>query len=454
MTAHKHNHNLRRGTSLLELVIAIGIFGIIAVFFVQTLMAGTLQVADGRLRMTATAIATQQMEQLRNLPYDDVAVVGGIPAGSIQPHVTVTQGAQTYDVVTDIRYVDDSFDGTVAGSPTDPIPSDYKNVRIDVTWGDAGPLRRVRLESRFVPPGMELAAGGGTLAVNVFDAEGQPLSNATVTVVNAGMTPAVSIAAFSDTAGHVIVPGAPAGSGYAITVAKDGYESVTTYPPYPATAFHPADQHATVVEATLTMQGIVSGRLADAAVRTVDPLGASVSGIPLDISGGRILGTDTAGLPVPGYAGTFTTGADGRYALGRRAPGTYVVTVGGTRYRLIDVRDAATPERDTFALSQGADRDIDIVVADNQIPSMLVTVTAAAGGAVVPGATVRLTGTGYDATATADAAGVAYFPVAADAPLSAGSYVLEVTATGYQSWSQDITVPSGLFEVAATMTAV
>jgi hypothetical protein len=63
----------------------------------------------------------------------------------------------------------------------------------------------------------------------VFDTAAAPVSGASVHVVNASVSPAVDLTITTGTSGSIALPGAPPGSGYAVTVTKTGYSSAQTY---------------------------------------------------------------------------------------------------------------------------------------------------------------------------------------------------------------------------------
>ncbi len=452
----KYNKKNWRGTSLIEVVIAVGIFSMIGLMFAQTFALATAHVADARTRSGAIAVATQQMEQLRNLSYDDVAVQGGVPNGTIDPDQYVTLGAKEYRVITDIRYVDDPDDGTIDDIPADTLPTDYKIVQIDVTWDDASPLHRVRLVSQFVPPGIEQASGGGTMVINVFDANGAPLEDAQVRIVNTGTVPQIDITTFTDASGRLLVPGAPAASDYAITVSKDGYETVQTYPPYPTSTFYPNDRHMTVNEGLLTVQSLLSSKLSDVTLSIQDPLGQSISNEDVQVIGGRVLGVDASGDDVFALDQTYTSDAQGRIVLDNREVGTYTVQIPSSDRVLFAVEDSSTAGNDSFAISQGTSSTVNIIVADATEPSAIVSVIDGATGSAVAGASVNISGgpsSLYDATDSTNIYGDAYFPRNSMIPFLNGTYTLTVTAPGYAEHSRSIVIDN-LTELPVALTAL
>ena len=69
-----------------------------------------------RTRITATALANEQLEIIRNLPYSEVGTVGGLPHGLIPATQNLNRDGQDFIVHTIIRSLDDPFDGQVGSS--------------------------------------------------------------------------------------------------------------------------------------------------------------------------------------------------------------------------------------------------------------------------------------------------------------------------------------------------
>ena len=85
----------------------------------------------------------------------------------------------------------------------------------------------------------------------------------------------------------------PAGDrNYTITVSKDGYETVTTSPPYPTTAYDPTDVHASVVEDDLNTKAIIIDKLSSLHIFARDILDYEhlFPNIHFNVKGGRVIG--------------------------------------------------------------------------------------------------------------------------------------------------------------------
>lgn len=301
--------NAPRGMSLVDVLVGSALILIVFVALLGLLRASLLVSSSAKAKAGATAVATTQLEYLRSLPYDSVGTVGGIPAGTVPQFATTTLNGIPYGVRTFVQYVDDSKDG-LAASDSNSIPTDYKRVRVAVTYLFRAEEREVALVSNIAPPGMESTVGGGTLRVEVVDAVGAPVSGASVHVYNPSLSPAVDFTAFSDIEGAVLLPGAPTSTDYRITVSKEGYSTAETYERN-ATNQNPTPGYLTVAESQTTTGTFAIDLLGTLTVSTFSPIKAASVTDPLsDLS--RI--AESAAVQSAGDALTLA-GAPGAYSL-------------------------------------------------------------------------------------------------------------------------------------------
>ncbi|MBI5405603.1 carboxypeptidase regulatory-like domain-containing protein [Candidatus Kaiserbacteria bacterium] len=221
-------HTRRGGFGLIDVIVSIALTLILFLSLFGILRASLLVSSLARAKAGATTIAQVQMEYMHGLSYDSVGTVGGIPSGAVVQDATTTENGIDYAVHTFVSYVDDPADGTGA-SDTNGITIDYKRARVTVSYTIAGRTRSVALVGHFAPPGIESTNGGGTLAINVVNATGAPVNNATVHITNGATAPTVDLTTFTNNAGVVYLPGAATSSEYQVAVSKAGYSSAQTY---------------------------------------------------------------------------------------------------------------------------------------------------------------------------------------------------------------------------------
>lgn len=220
-----------RGVTLLDTVV--GTFLMLVVFLgIGAAFRLSIDVViSNKGRGGAIALADERMEYIHSLSYASIGTAGGVPPGAIPQSETVTLNGLTYTRRTVIMYADDPKDG-LGSADQNHITSDYKAAKVDVAWASRTDIRHTTLVTRIDPPnGMETACTPpcGTLTVSVVNAASAPLSGASISITNASVLPAVNVSTFSDTSGTATLIGAPAGSGYSITVTEPGYSTAQTY---------------------------------------------------------------------------------------------------------------------------------------------------------------------------------------------------------------------------------
>lgn len=435
--------NSKKGFSIMEVVAAIGIFTVVFISIYGSFKAGLTSLMQSRRRTEATALANEKMEIIRNLPYDSVGTQGGSPAGSLLQTENVTRSNQKFTVKIAVDYVDDPFDGTAGGNPPDPVYPDYKTARVEVDWPGVQAGKGVTLVSKFVPDGVETNVGGGTMQLNLIDSTGAGVSGVDVHLVNNSTNPTINTTVQSDSTGSVLKVGMPAGDRtYEITASKDGYEAVSTYPPYPTTPdFEPTDVHGSAIEGQLTSKTIIIDKLGNFSFSSRDINDQPVPNVNFNLSGGRELGETAADPPqiVYGYNQNLETDGQGNISVDSASPGKYTLTLNEPGYTLIGTETPLMP----FVLAPGASQNITLIVVPTSVNSLVAKILNANTNERINGASVHLSdGAGFDQTLTTGEAGQVYFPPNLDPPvaLAAGQYNLEVTADGFQGYSGTVNI--------------
>ena len=254
---------IKKGFTLIEALIAVFLIVIIFVGIVGAFVASMKILVQSKARATALSLANQRIEEIRNLPYDDVGTVGGIPQGEIPQTETRTLNGIEFTIKTTIIYIDDPFDGV---APDDPIPSDYKRAKVKVSWPTmiGG---EVTLISDISPKGIETTEGGGTLLITVLNASGEPVGQAEVRVKNDQVSPSIDATYLTDDYGNLLLPGAPASTeAYQVWVEKSGYSSQRTYSR--TEIANPLKPHLSVYEGQLTEASFAIDLLGSLSIET------------------------------------------------------------------------------------------------------------------------------------------------------------------------------------------
>ena len=218
-----------RGVTLIDAVVGSALMLLVFVGISAAFQLSLDVVTNNRIRAGAIALMNERMEYLRSLSYTQIGVIGGIPAGNVPQIETVSWNNVNYMRRTSVLYSDDPEDGLGAADENDII-TDYKTIRVEVSWGSRQGERSVNLVGRISPPGVESAVSGGVLTINVVNAAASPVFDAQVDIINTGVSPAINIRTYTNSEGIVSFIGAPAASNYQITVSRPGYSSARTYP--------------------------------------------------------------------------------------------------------------------------------------------------------------------------------------------------------------------------------
>lgn len=243
--------NSIRGVTLIDTLIGVALMVVVFVGIYGVFILSIDVVTNNKSRIGALALANESMEYLRSLPYDSIGTEGGIPSGSISQSEDVSLNNVAYSRRVLVLYLDKAADG-LGGLDENSIIADVKQAKISVSWVNHGQTRTIVLVSEFAPPGIESNIPGGTISVEVVDAASTPLSGASVRIVNSTTNPAIDVTSSSDINGVVTFIGAPASSGYQITVSRLGYSTAQTYSATPELT-NPSPGHLTVSEGQTTV---------------------------------------------------------------------------------------------------------------------------------------------------------------------------------------------------------
>ncbi len=422
------------GFTLVETLTALGVLGLFLGAIALILQQILSQVGESRVRATALALAQERMELVRNLPYADVGVSGGIPQGPIAQTETVTINKQDFHINTSIIYIDDPFDGT---TPTDLINTDYKRVRIEVTWEGLFPSRYpVVLVTNIVPKGVETIVGGGTLLLQVFNALGEPVPAATVTIDNTDVVPEIHMQTLTDNQGWVVIPGAPACvTCYKITVTKNGFSTDKTYGSEEVA--NPLLPHATILEGETTQLSFAIDRVGTVTIRSYGPAPnyAPVANVQFTLQGSKIIGYDTLDEPVYKYSYSTNTGG-GIVTIPNLEWDTYTLLFTNSQHNL-----AGSIPLNPFQISPGDNISLNMVNVPKTNHSLLIAIKNAAEE-LQASASTRLVNTslGYDVTKSTAATGSADYGQVFFGGLNQTVYDLTISLSGYQEATASIEV--------------
>lgn len=433
---------MKKGFSLIETIIAIAILLIVIVGIVGVLQANIRMAGRTGGRVGAVSLVNKRMEMLRNLAYNDVGTIGGIPDGPIPQEEIITLNNIEYTLKTFIQYVDDPADG-FGTDDENGITTDYKRTRLEVSWSGRYAATPVVAVSDFMPKGIETVIGGGTLIINIFNASVQPVNQANIYIVNNDVEPAVDINVQTNDQGRVVFPGAPSVGKYQVTVTKAGYSTAQTYDAIPENP-SPNPGHLTILEGETTEATFFIDLISSLNVQTLASESVPLGDVSFDMTGAKTIGTDGEGQPIPKYSESHLTNINGYLTIEDLEWDLYDISDTKINGQLYDI--SASSPSSPINIEPDTANSLKLFLFPHASNTLLVTVEDALGGLIIS-ASVRLFRAGYNQTIETGETGQSFFT-----PLQAGTdYSLEVTKPGYQNYSLENVEISGQTEVSVIM---
>lgn len=370
------------GFTLIEAIVGIAIFTLLASGIMGAILALQQSVKVARERTELSSLVSADLELVRNLPYTQVGTINGNPSGSLPDATnkrTVAIEGRTYYIYYEVTYFDDPADGTVLAG-TDPAPADYKQVKMFIQ-SSFTPTTTTIL-TNVVPKGLEGTQNAGALLLKVFNAQGQPVPNASLHITNTSVTPNIVLDRQTDSAGNWVEVGLPPSvNGYRITATKTGYSSDTTYP-ITAQNPNPTKPDATVAVGQVTQVSFSIDLLANLTIKTLDQKCQPVNGVNVNVAGAKLIGTSPN---VYKYSQNLTS-ASGQIALNNIEWDTYTPTL-LTGQNLMVIGTSPIQRIDVLP---GTSQVFTMLVGTQTTNSLLVIVKDAITGAALEDAQVHL----------------------------------------------------------------
>jgi len=424
----------KNGFTFIEILIGIALLMIIMAGLYGAFQLGFKVIAQSRARITATALANQQIEMARNLSYADLGTkeaVLPLAEGILDSATTTLRNDIEYTIETQVKYIVDEADGLA--QPEDDCPNDYKRAQVKVSWpGLFG--GEVVLVTDAAPKNLaqECAQTGGILSVAVFDAAGAMVTSPLIEIFDLIGT---KIDSFSPVEGQHYFPLAAAN--YQVVVSKDGYSGERTYGTDEVA--NPAKPHPPVLNGQLTEISFSIDQLSSFAIETLSSLTeppSSIGYVSFYLQGNKIIGTDADEQPVPKYSADLTTDSAGQLTIPNLEWDIYDFTIEpAENLDLASTTPASEPPGQWIELLPDTIQPVSLFL--EAANSCLVQVRDSLTLEPIFSAQVRLyqSGLGYDQTQFTDEQGQTLF-----IPLEPGIYNLEVQVEGYGGYSGTISV--------------
>ena len=367
------------GFTLVETLVGTAIFVVLVLAVYDAYQAVYQVISDSRYKIAAIDLANEQLELARNLPYNSIGIVGGLPAGLLTHSQAITRDAATYTVITTVRNVDDPFDGIF---PTDISPDDYKLVQVEVDCPLCNNYQPVILTTQIAPKYLETAASNGALIVNVFDANGKPVPQASVTLTNSTGTSTITINDVTNNSGvlqEVDVP--PATNAWHIVVTKPGYSTDGTYTASVSNP-NPTPPDATVLDQQVTNTSFSIDHTSTVNIHTVNETCNPVGSVAFSMQGAKTIGTNPF---VYKYSQNLSTSGSGTLSLTNMEWDSYNLTLTDPSVELIGTNPLLP-----LAVAPGSSQNVQLIVEPKNPDTLLVTIKDSSTGLPISNASVTL----------------------------------------------------------------
>jgi prepilin-type N-terminal cleavage/methylation domain-containing protein len=370
----------RAGFTLIEMVVAVAVFAVLLVGVVGLISMMGRSVKASREQTVLASLAANYLEVVRNLPYSQVGTVSGNPTGSLPDQanaINATIENTGYSIYYEVTYIDDPADGTIAAG-TDSSANDYKQIKMYIRNNATTVVRS--FSTNVTPKGLEGTVNAGALSIKVFDAQGQPVPNASVAITNTSGT--LSLNRSTDSSGNWIEVGLPAGvNKYHVVVTKSGYSSDQTYP-ITVSNPNPVKPDPTITNGTVTQVSFAIDLLSNLTIRTLDAVCAPLGGINVNVQGSKLIGTTPDVLK---YNADLTSSA-GQIAMDNLEWDTYTPTLKAGQNLMV----LGTSPIQEISVLPGASQTFTMILGTQTANSLLVIVKDNSTGNAIEGAAVNL----------------------------------------------------------------
>jgi prepilin-type N-terminal cleavage/methylation domain-containing protein len=282
---HARMHGDERGFSMVEVVVAIALFAILATGIASMQNTTLNLIRNDRHRSVAANLAASEMDTVRSTPF------ASLPLGQqVEVHEV---GRVPYTVTRESEWVAEDASAGACEAPEGSEPA-FLRVEVRVTWPTMNSIPPVESNTVVAPPVGTYDVNTGHLAVKVFDRDGLPQEGMPV-----ALTGPASLNQSTSAEGCVffafLAPGA-----YTATLAQTGYvddQGVAS-----------PSQTGTVITSATASLAFLYDRSASLELTLVGKdLGASApSGVPVTLANTHILPTGIQMFPAEASPVTIT----------------------------------------------------------------------------------------------------------------------------------------------------
>jgi len=301
------NKKSKAGFSLIEILISIAIFVLLAITIFQTSALFIHTTGVYREDIVVSNLADQYMEIIHNLPYLNIGTINGNPSGDLPDLPNAIKeviNGYTYQIYYVINYIDDPANGTLTNE------SDYKQVKLYIK--NIASEKTYNFVTDITPKAIENLKNTGTLFIKVFDATGIPVPNATINISNTFLIPHINLTRTTNINGNWIETNLPSSANnYHISVTKTGYSSDQTYPSTINNP-NPIKEDSTIINGQITEVSFSIDKLSSLSIHTLDQNCSVLENIGINMQGSKRISDNPIILK---YNHNYTSDESGNISL-------------------------------------------------------------------------------------------------------------------------------------------
>lgn len=370
--------------TLIEVLLSLAIIALISTFIFSLFQNVNRILASARINLQIISALQDEIEKIKVLKYEDVGIQGSWPPGILPKEKIIEKGGLQIKVTFYIRNIDDPKDGTITSTPRDTAPADYKLVELEGECLNCSlPIKKQVLTTYIAPKTVEALTRNGSMFIQVINAEGKPVANASVKVDYLN-SPQFTIQDITDNLGILRLIDIPPGiNAYSIYVTKSGYSFDRTYQPGTQETPNPILPHQTVRAGELTTVTLQIDLLSKLKIKTHNIFCQPLSFAQFNLKGTKLINFDP---PKSKTDITTTTDENGFKELNVEFD-NYYLTITDSRYVL---RSSQPFLEEPFEVKPNSNYFYDLTLSSRSPINLLVSVVDEAGN-YLNGANVRVT---------------------------------------------------------------
>jgi prepilin-type N-terminal cleavage/methylation domain-containing protein len=350
------NGKNKGGFTLVESIVAVAIFALLAGVIYQTSALLVRSIGAYRENTAVASLANEYMEIVHNLPYSDLS--------NLSDDVETSVNGNNYK----IHY-------TVKDTNTD---YEYKQVKLYIE--NLSTNKIYTFSTNITPKNIENTQGTGTLLIQVIDANGQPVPNATIDISNTLLSPNINLTGTTDTDGHLMETNlATSSNSYHIAATKSGYSSDQTYPITGGNP-NPTKPDSTIVNGQITKVSLAIDKLSALSFYTLDQNCQVLPDLNVAVRGAKLIGSPN----LLKFDRTYISDALGKISLSQIEWDNYTSTLTDNNYMLY----GSSPQLTT--LQPNTSQSFNLILGPKTADSLLALIKDSFTGNPIEGATVEL----------------------------------------------------------------